>query len=111
MPVVQVDDTDHFNMMVLDNEIVVALFSTPWCPPCKRIKPFFASSSDTPSLSKVLFLQVDCSIHEDLMKKENVTSFPTFNFYVKGKYVDRYSSTKEETLLSMIESFSRHASD
>lgn len=57
----------------------VLYFTAKWCPPCRRIGPFFAElSEDTPN---VTFGKVDIDDNPDATSMANVMSVPTFKFY------------------------------
>lgn len=57
----------------------VVYFTAKWCPPCRRIGPFFAELSDeTPEVS---FGKVDIDDNGDAAKMAGIMSVPTFKFY------------------------------
>lgn len=62
-----------------DRDKSVLYFTAKWCPPCRRIGPFFAELSlDTPN---VTFGKVDIDDNPDATSMAKVMSVPTFKFY------------------------------
>lgn len=57
----------------------VLYFTAKWCPPCRRIGPFFAElSEETPS---VTFGKVDIDENGDAAQMAGIMSVPTFKFF------------------------------
>jgi thioredoxin 1 len=64
------------------NHLVVVMFSTSWCKPCKVLKPYFKKGSL--EYSDVFFAYVDCDTFEDgeFSFKKSVKAYPTTCFYL-----------------------------
>ena len=56
----------------------VIRFSTTWCPGCQTVKQVFEDTAAGSALADVTFVHVDGDKGKELMKKFNVSSFPTF---------------------------------
>ncbi|KAJ1628105.1 thioredoxin-like protein [Pavlovales sp. CCMP2436] len=67
--------------LLLENSIVVAVFSTKWCSPCQLLKPIVAHLSQIPSMRKLKFVTVDCDELPQVAQEAMVASFPTVKVY------------------------------
>jgi len=56
----------------------VIKFSTTWCGACKIVKKPFEKITAQPELSEITFIHIDGDKGKQLMRKFNVSSFPTF---------------------------------
>ncbi|CAN0096719.1 unnamed protein product [Laminaria digitata] len=62
----------------------VFYFTAKWCPPCRRIGPFFVElSEETPAVS---FAKVDIEDNEAAAKMAGITSVPTFKFFKVSQF-------------------------
>lgn len=69
------------SLMLCRNKSVL-YFTAKWCPPCRRIGPFFAElSSETPGVD---FGKVDIDDNPDATSMAKVMTVPTFKFYKVG---------------------------
>ena len=94
-----------------------------WCPPCKRIAPFYVTLSEKyGSSEKATFYKINCnslSMMAPFYKKKcdalsakaicktyKVKAVPTFCFFNGGKYitsvVGEYEKQLEETIVSFL---------
>lgn len=75
------------------NKIIVIQFSTGWCGPCKKIKPFVEEMScDKENIDKnIIFCKIDADkAQEDLWEWAMVDSLPTFRIFSKGNVIGEY---------------------
>ncbi|KAJ2860403.1 hypothetical protein GGH94_005541 [Coemansia aciculifera] len=79
MPVISVDDSDHFYHLLNSHQKVVVDFTASWCGPCRQMSPIFSDLSG--EHSDVLFLSVDIDNVRDVAQAYSVTSLPTFKFF------------------------------
>lgn len=83
-------------------ERVIVDFSTHWCPPCKKIRPFFNSLAG--KYPDVLFLSamVDSDELDCLTRRFEIVNIPTFITFYRGREAERTSGTSEEKLANMV---------
>ncbi len=66
---------------------VVVMFSSPSCPYCKQMRPYFKEYA-TEYKDKILFAEVDISISQTIAARYGVMGTPTFKFFCKGKPIN-----------------------
>ncbi|WP_456473891.1 thioredoxin family protein [Candidatus Pyrohabitans sp.] len=82
-------DEEEFNRAVLGSaRPVVVWFSSPGCPPCRKIAPL-AEEIAREYAGKADFLRVDVDKYPGLAERLEITSVPTFVFLRAGREVDR----------------------
>lgn len=81
--------------------MVVVDFSATWCGPCQKIKPFFETLPS--KYPNVVFISVDIDELQGEELVDDVSSVPTFKFFVQKKLVDKFSGANESKLLSTID--------
>ena len=81
----------------------IACFSATWCVPCKKIKPLYQNFYK--SYTNIKFYEIDIDQDEELVKKMNVKSIPTFVFLENGKKTNELVGSDVEKLKEMIEEF------
>jgi thioredoxin 1 len=94
---VQHIDGDAFYTLLRNaTGLVVVDFFTTWCGPCKAIAPFVDTlSSKYPAAT---FVKVDCDENDALCDECKVSSFPTFQLYLRGKRVAQVKGADPEAL-------------
>jgi thioredoxin 1 len=90
-------DGDAFHTLLRNaTGLVVVDFFTTWCGPCKAIAPFVDTlSSKYPAAT---FVKVDCDENDALCDECKVSSFPTFQLYLRGKRVAQVKGADPEAL-------------
>lgn len=74
--------------------LVVVDFFTTWCGPCKAIAPWLDQIST--KYPEVHFIKVDIDQHkEDIPACENISSIPTFHFYVNGELKEQLKGANQ----------------
>ena len=86
------------NLIILDDKTwektvekgkrpVVVMFTSPTCPYCSQMKPYFeeysAEYKDT-----IIFAEVDISQNQTIASRYGVMGTPTFKFFCKGKPIN-----------------------
>jgi thioredoxin 1 len=70
----------------LNDDKAIVLFTATWCGPCKAIKPLYQKLSNVNS--DVKFYVVDVDEREEITKKFNIRSMPTFITLKNGKVIN-----------------------
>eukprot|EP00040_Diaphanoeca_grandis_P023494 m.127848 g.127848 ORF g.127848 m.127848 type:complete len:377 (-) comp29300_c0_seq2:134-1264(-) len=71
-------------------------FFAPWCGHCKRMQPAWVElASDYESNPSVVIGEMDCTLHKDVCKNENVKGYPTLLTFNDGKRAAKYAGARE----------------
>lgn len=98
MTIQHLTDLTEFQNLIANNKKVVVDFTATWCGPCKMIGPEFEKLAQDTNYSQWTFCKVDVDEGEEIANECNVSSMPTFHYYVDGKLVDQFSGASAETL-------------
>lgn len=98
--VAQGDDDDKI-FEKLKNDLVIFMFSAPWCPPCRRITPVVKSLAV--ETKDVNFYKVDVDQFQAVTEHFKVNVMPTFVFIYKGKIAYVLEGANEAQLRGGIE--------
>ena len=72
-------------LQYLGNDIVLVLFTSTDCGPCKTIKPYIQSKLDTcPYLCLQLDRTIDSDVYSALQSKKQLKGVPSLLAYAKG---------------------------
>ena len=83
------------NLEPIGNEVKLVLFHATWCGHCQKFKPEWAKAEN--ALKKmgnnvngksIRMVKVDADEQPDLVKKYNVSGFPTVKVMTQGKIMD-----------------------
>lgn len=104
-PVVQITEPpkgmsdDEFNGLLASSSKVLVVFSTTWCPPCKKLQPVL-DEVQTDLKESVLIHRLDGDTNKNQADRNSVEGFPTMVYYINGKEVWRNKGfiAKEEIL-------------
>lgn len=94
-------DTAQDVLDFLKQDLVVCMFSAPWCAPCHRLSPIVqkvASEND-----RVKFCKVNIEDFPELADQYNVTVVPTLIFFYKNSGVYTMVGASEAKLRAGIE--------
>lgn len=90
----------------IQDKIIILDFTAQWCGPCQRIAPFFEElSNDNKYLPKCLFYKVDIDESEDISTYCEISSMPTFQFYLNGEKIDELVGANKDELVNKINSY------
>ena len=86
------------------NKLVVVDFTAKWCGPCKHISPVLdqMASSNTYVSNHVMFVKVDVDDAQEISRRCQIQSMPTFQFYKKGRLVQKFSGADVAKLKSVL---------
>lgn len=94
----------ELNELLSHRGVVLADFSTTWCPPCRAMAPIverlaarFAGRADV--------VKIDVERADELASAHGVRGLPTFLLFADGQVVDRIvGMTSEKALAALVES-------
>ena len=76
---------------------VVVMLGASWCPPCKIMKPLFASlKNEWADRIPMFYLDMDDEVNKEFSEKHGVTSIPTIVLFKSGVEVTRLSGRQSE---------------
>ncbi len=90
---------------------VVVMFSSPTCPYCKQMEPYFKEYA-AEYKDKIVFAEVDISKSVTIASRYGVMGTPTFKFFCKGKPVHELTGAMYPSLLKKaVEDSLEHGSE
>ena len=90
-----------------ESRLVLALFHSPGCEPCRQILPRIEELASTGS-EVCRVLGVDADAHPDVVQRLGVAGFPTLVFFRDGQEIHRFLGG---ALPPSVEEFMRRSSD
>lgn len=101
----ELQSSGDFDKYLDNNKYLVANFTAEWCGPCKTIKPILDSLYDDVNgkYAQVEIVRVDLDKFQDLAKKYQVTSVPSFLFFEKKLEVERVVGANVPKLTQKLE--------
>ncbi|TCD69206.1 hypothetical protein EIP91_008502 [Steccherinum ochraceum] len=93
---------DNFKDTIAHGVWFIEHFS-PYCGHCRRFAPTWEklvehyTSQEDPGIQ---LAQVNCAVHGDLCRENNVDGYPQMNFYRDGQFVDTYQKSRDFDLLT-----------
>lgn len=75
--------------LLTENQIVLLVFSTKWCVPCRKMKPIFEIIQQERPNMKVVF--IDADINKELMKNYSVNAIPTLIIFKNTDIIYRHT--------------------
>ena len=82
LPVMDLDSS-NFHDAVSQNNLLLVDFWAEWCGPCKSMHPIFSRMAK--KYEQVRFARVNVDNSQDVAKKFNVQSIPTFIMFKNGQ--------------------------
>ncbi|CAK9323808.1 unnamed protein product [Citrullus colocynthis] len=80
------------------NKLVVVNFTATWCGPCRAMAPVLEDLASKMSTNDVIFLKVDVDELMSVANELGVGALPSFQFYKKGKLVDKFVGARKDVL-------------
>jgi len=94
----------EFNELLNNKGVVLADFSTTWCPPCRAMTPVVERLAER-FAGRAEVVKVDVDREDDLASAHGVRGIPTFLLFANGQVVERVvGATSETALAAAIES-------
>ena len=95
----EINSQDYENV-IKEKNIVVVDFWAPWCPTCRMMMPNLEKMEA--EYADVLFCKMDIVENEQFAKDNQVSTLPTVIFYKDGKEVERTTGFAQRVKLSAI---------
>lgn len=93
---------DEYKALIPADRTVLVDIGAVWCPPCKKMEPVVRDLVQSNGTAFQL-VQVDGGVQEELAKRLNANSFPTFIIYKGGREVWRKEGiVSKEALLEQL---------
>ena len=96
--IVKLDDASWEKTVEKGDKPVVVMFSSPTCPYCKQMEPYFKEYASE-FKDKIVFAEVDISKSVTIASRYGVMGTPTFKFFCKGKPVHELTGAMYPSLL------------
>jgi len=100
---VELTTDSDFKEKIEQNEKVVVKYYADWCGSCRLFKPKYRRLSEDDRFSGVTFLDVNAENNPEARKAASVTNLPYFAVFKEGKLLDALASSKEESVVEMIQ--------
>lgn len=94
-------DDDTFEAKLRETERAVVDFYAGWCGPCMLFKPKFRRLSD--EYPHVKFYVCDGELAPNARKTVQIENLPYFGLYENGKFVEGFTTTREEGFRDLLE--------
>ena len=91
----QVKSVNEFNEQIKSDQLTVEIFTTTWCPDCKRLD-IFIDEIITEHQDKQWFT-IDKDEFPELAEKENVMGIPSLLVYKNGEKIAHLHSANAKT--------------
>ena len=94
----------------IENDVVIILFYTEWCPYCKTALPewdkfdAYVNNINNSNDYKITLTKVDCDKEPTLAEKYDITGYPTVKLIYKGKTFNYDAKINKEHLIQFLES-------
>jgi thiol-disulfide isomerase/thioredoxin len=109
--ITNLDDSNWEKTIEKGDKPVVVMFSSPTCPYCKQMEPYFNEYGGEYKDS-IIFAHVDITKSPTIAARYGVMGTPTFKFYCKGKPVHSLTGAMYPTLIKKaVEEALEHGED
>ncbi|GAV14499.1 thioredoxin family protein [Paenibacillus sp. MER 180] len=92
----RIETVERFNEIIAQEEPVVAVFKTSWCPDCHFIDPFMPEL-ETNYAGKVTFVEIDSEKLLDVAQQYHILGIPSFVAFKGGKETIRFVNKLRKT--------------
>jgi thiol-disulfide isomerase/thioredoxin len=100
---VEVVTDNEFDDRLKANEKVIVKYFAGWCGSCKLFAPKFRRLSEDERFEGITFIDINAEENENARKIAGVDNLPFFAAFKNGELVDSGSTSKEESVVEMIE--------
>jgi thiol-disulfide isomerase/thioredoxin len=102
MAVEVVTDNEFDDRLKANDKVIVKYFAW-WCGSCKLFAPKFSRLSEDERFEGITFIDINAEENENARKIAGVDNLPFFAAFKNGELVDSGSTSKEESVVEMIE--------
>ncbi len=102
MAVITLGDEKFTNFLTKNPKVIVKYYAG-WCGSCKLFAPKFKRLANDERFTAISFADVDAENNPVARKLAGVTNLPFFAVFEKGNLVDTVSSSKEESVVELLE--------
>ncbi|KAG1677671.1 Thioredoxin domain-containing protein 5 [Nymphon striatum] len=90
----------------MQKEVAFVKFFAPWCGHCKALAPTWTQlATKFVSSPNIMIAKVDCTVEQDICKRNKVQGYPTLMIYSKGEFIREYEGNRSlEDLHAFVES-------
>lgn len=99
---VELKTDEDFKKALSNHEKVVVKYYADWCGSCRLFAPKFRRLSEDDRFSDVAFLDVNAEKSPEARKLAGVTNLPFFATFKNGELVSGIPTSKEESVVEMI---------
>ena len=99
LPVMDLDSSNFYDA-ISQNNLLLVDFWAEWCGPCKSMHPIFSRMAK--KYDQVRFARVNVDNSQDVAKKFNVQSIPTFIMFKNGQVAQQMVGAVGEPGIHMI---------
>uniref|UniRef100_A0AC34QUX8 Thioredoxin domain-containing protein n=1 Tax=Panagrolaimus sp. JU765 TaxID=591449 RepID=A0AC34QUX8_9BILA len=94
----------NINEFIKENPSVAVMFYAPWCGHSKNVKPEFEAAARKIKNEglKTILAALDATIFANTAKAFNVTSYPTFMLFKKGKFDKRFDYRTKDAIVDFV---------
>ena len=89
---------DNYNEMNINEGIKVLYFWAKWCGPCRMIEKII-NDFDNDYKDKLSLLKVNVDIEQEIVKKFEIKSIPSYVFIKNGKIIEQKVGILSQTNL------------
>jgi thioredoxin len=91
----------ELNELLSHKGVVLADFSTTWCPPCRAMAPIVERLA-TRFAGRADVVKIDVDRADELASAHGVRGLPTFLLFANGQVVERVVGMTSETALAAV---------
>lgn len=94
---IELGESDEFESVVAEHEIVIVDFYADWCGPCRMMEPAVEAVAAKTSAT---VLKVDIDRHQQLAAAHDIRGVPTTKVFAGGTEVDQMVGLQTEAQLT-----------
>ncbi|WPP49558.1 thioredoxin family protein [Catalinimonas niigatensis] len=102
MAVELIEDSEFQEKLAHQNKVIVKYYAD-WCGSCRLFKPKYKRLSEDERFADIAFLDVNAEKNPLARKAAGVTNLPFFAVFKNGELLDSVASSKEESVVELIQ--------
>ena len=109
--ILELNDKNWERVVEVGDKPVVVMFSSPTCPYCNQMEPYFIKYASE-YVDKIVFAKLNIKESITIVGRYGIMGTPTFKFFCKGKPVNEMTGVFYPALLKKtVEDFLVHGED